>query len=211
MSTAWFVAVCLMVAPADGKSSVDVGSAHAAQAAKDSKKARNLPDAVYDAIQRFRRSSVRQREQLVPELVALYEQVPRDTRLEPKQQHRLLRVLQRRLRQAERTLRRRVAREKRAAKAQPSQDRSNLNEPSVAKTQSTAAHPGVLTQQLGAQGQAGGGGGGPGGPQGGQTAANAQQLIDLIRATISPESWAVNGGNSRIFYYSPLQVLVVTH
>lgn len=40
-------------------------------------------------------------------------------------------------------------------------------------------------------------------------ADNARQLIELIERTISPDSWEVNGGEGTIFYYSPLQVLVV--
>ncbi|HEV7281707.1 MAG TPA: hypothetical protein VGN57_16005 [Pirellulaceae bacterium] len=35
-------------------------------------------------------------------------------------------------------------------------------------------------------------------------------LVDLITSTISPESWAVNGGASTIRYYAPLQALVVS-
>lgn len=35
-------------------------------------------------------------------------------------------------------------------------------------------------------------------------------LVDLITATISPDSWAVNGGASTIYYYAPLQALVVS-
>lgn len=35
-------------------------------------------------------------------------------------------------------------------------------------------------------------------------------LVDLITTTISPDSWAVNGGASTIYYYAPLQALVVS-
>lgn len=35
-------------------------------------------------------------------------------------------------------------------------------------------------------------------------------LVDLITSTISPDSWAVNGGASTIYYYAPLQALVVS-
>jgi hypothetical protein len=44
---------------------------------------------------------------------------------------------------------------------------------------------------------------------GGAIRANADQLIDLIQKTISPESWDVNGGESVIFFYQPLNALVV--
>lgn len=39
--------------------------------------------------------------------------------------------------------------------------------------------------------------------------AAANELIDLIQSTISPESWDVNGGKGTIRYYSNLKVLVV--
>lgn len=42
-----------------------------------------------------------------------------------------------------------------------------------------------------------------------QTDVNAQQLIELIQRTISPDSWDVVGGPGTIFYYPQLQVLVV--
>jgi hypothetical protein len=35
-------------------------------------------------------------------------------------------------------------------------------------------------------------------------------LVDLITSTISPDSWAINGGASTIYYYAPLQALVVS-
>jgi hypothetical protein len=41
-------------------------------------------------------------------------------------------------------------------------------------------------------------------------ADNADELIELIRTTIRPESWDVNGGPGSIFYYRPSMALVVT-
>jgi hypothetical protein len=49
----------------------------------------------------------------------------------------------------------------------------------------------------------------PGGGWDAMTAQNAQQLIDLIQATIAPASWDVNGGPGTIMYFAPRQVLVV--
>ena len=42
-----------------------------------------------------------------------------------------------------------------------------------------------------------------------QTEQNAQQLIELIQRTISPDFWDVAGGPGAIFYYPQLQVLVI--
>jgi hypothetical protein len=44
---------------------------------------------------------------------------------------------------------------------------------------------------------------------GGGLANDAQQLIDLIQATVAPDSWAINGGNGTLYFYAPLNVLVV--
>jgi hypothetical protein len=43
----------------------------------------------------------------------------------------------------------------------------------------------------------------------GGIASDAQQLIDLIQATIEPDSWAINGGKGTLYFYSPLNVLVI--
>ena len=44
---------------------------------------------------------------------------------------------------------------------------------------------------------------------GGGIANDAQQLIDLIQTTIAPDTWAINGGNGTLYFYAPLNVLVV--
>jgi general secretion pathway protein D len=43
----------------------------------------------------------------------------------------------------------------------------------------------------------------------GGAAGYAQQLIDLIQSTIAPDTWAANGGNGTLYFYQPLNVLVV--
>lgn len=44
---------------------------------------------------------------------------------------------------------------------------------------------------------------------GGTANDHAQELIDLIQRTISPQSWDVNGGQGSMFYFRPLMALVV--
>jgi hypothetical protein len=44
---------------------------------------------------------------------------------------------------------------------------------------------------------------------GGAVNDHAQELIDLIQRTISPNSWDVNGGAGSMFYYRPVMGLVV--
>jgi hypothetical protein len=36
------------------------------------------------------------------------------------------------------------------------------------------------------------------------------ELVELIQATISPDTWNINGGRGAIVYYGPLHVLVVS-
>jgi hypothetical protein len=44
----------------------------------------------------------------------------------------------------------------------------------------------------------------------GGDAAEAQALIDLIQATISPETWDINGGRGSIVYFANGHALVVS-
>ena len=44
---------------------------------------------------------------------------------------------------------------------------------------------------------------------GGSQEDYAQQLIELIQRTISPQTWDVNGGQGSMFYFRPLMALVV--
>jgi len=43
----------------------------------------------------------------------------------------------------------------------------------------------------------------------GGAAGYAQQLVDLIQTTIAPDTWAANGGNGTLYFYQPLNALVV--
>lgn len=47
------------------------------------------------------------------------------------------------------------------------------------------------------------------GAAGGGAQAEGDELVELIRATVDPDSWDVNGGDGVIIYYSPLKVLVI--
>jgi hypothetical protein len=53
-------------------------------------------------------------------------------------------------------------------------------------------------------------GGGPWAARGGAARGDyGQDLVELIRRTIAPESWDVNGGRGVIVYYRPWYALVV--
>jgi hypothetical protein len=47
-------------------------------------------------------------------------------------------------------------------------------------------------------------------PVAGQILDYGPELVALIQATISPDTWDINGGLSSIVYYAPLRVLVIS-
>jgi hypothetical protein len=61
-----------------------------------------------------------------------------------------------------------------------------------------------------AVGDSGTGGSTPLGAAGGAGQDDSDELIELIRRTIRPESWDVNGGPGTIMYYRPALALVIS-
>ncbi|MFQ5734268.1 MAG: hypothetical protein ACE5KM_20210 [Planctomycetaceae bacterium] len=118
---------------------------------------------------------------VTPELLALYWELDNPKSMPPTERGRMRRVLRGRLR----VMRDKLVRLRNKHRPRASRVRRTRIRTRVARRSRPAA-------------AAGG------------TAARAAQLIDLIRNTIAPESWAVNGGLGTIsFYGSPLYVLVV--
>jgi hypothetical protein len=119
----------------------------------------------------------------VPPLVLLHHAVRRTAALDRAEQVRMRQALEYRLEEAAEKLRYRRSRE-----GAVDRQRRPVGS-SRAKTVTLADASGVAG--------------------GAAEAANVQQLIDLIEATIQPESWETNGGRGTIRYYSPLHVLVI--
>jgi len=65
----------------------------------------------------------------------------------------------------------------------------------------------LVSYTLGGPGQVFSEGGGAFG--GGAVRDHGEELVDLIRSTLHPDFWDVNGGPGSIVYYAPLQALVV--
>lgn len=168
---------------------------------------RALQQACRDALRRWARPGQNELEAAARELLALYQEVVRDTQLAVSQREELRLTLRGRLvRLAERIER-----------------RSGAPDPAV-QPDSIAVLPGdgVLAQWGGMGGWGGLGGpqggmpGGAGwgmiGPQGGfapEPADNGQQLVDLIEKTIAPRTWVTNGGFGSIYYWRPGRAIVV--
>lgn len=119
---------------------------------------------------------------VVHELVGLYGELARDTKLARRDRERLRAGVRRRLLKIGTAL---------------------------ARGQQRAADDGNDSYSTGAAGDApaGGGTGGLGG--GAQAADNGQALVELIQSTVAPSTWDVNGGQGTIRYWAPMRVLVV--
>jgi hypothetical protein len=161
-----------------------------------------LRAAVSAALRASARSAGAAPQEVVPGLVALYGELQSDTRLVASERQDLLAKLRSRLRQIEtqmvRELKRAAPSAKLAGKSRP---------PQPASVKVPASHPAgttILAQQFGGAGQpaTGAAGGSP-------NQADGWELVALIRNTIAPETWDVNGGTGSISFYSPLNVLVV--
>lgn len=106
-----------------------------------------------------------------------------------------------------------LARErKKAAKGRkPANENSELLAAQAqAASYSLADQMSLISSTLGGPGQVFEAGAASRGAFGGGMVTYADDLIDLIERTISPESWETNGGNGAIVYYPGLMALVVS-
>ena len=215
MSPILLLATFLVAAPNGVQSLSPAQSPHARStegiAASSHRGVRNLDQAVRGEIRRFDRAEQPSREELVPELVSLYSDLTNDTQLKPRRRNRLVRLVRRRLRETEGALVRRLQHD---GNADPSghTEAHSLRSRSVKTRSHTAVDSrsklsAVLAQRAGGAqpGGAARGGGGVGQPVNSQGWA----LVDLIRTTIAPKTWDVNGGKGSIYYYRPVHALVV--
>lgn len=173
---------------------------------------RELAGAVGEAIRRFNRAEGESREALVPELAALYREVRDHTQLESRMQSRLLRLLERKLRDMEASLARRFKREDQPAERgqrPPSAALWSRTRRPAGTSPLAASNRSPVLAQPGARAAGFGGAGAASGGIGQATSQQAQDLIDLVRTTIAPNTWDVNGGKGTIYYFRPSQALVI--
>jgi hypothetical protein len=176
--------------------------------------ARQLRDAVREALRDSARARQPDYEEVAPRLLDLFRELDSSAEL-PRAEKRSLRAsLRTRLLQIEDVLARRLlraegeAKSKRNSQASGQSSKSETLEPGNSNRPAAVAPPTVVTlAQRGAPT-----GGQPGGTNaGGQSGVNSRgwDLVALIRNTVAPETWDVNGGNGSIFFYRPLNVIVV--
>lgn len=181
MSVAWVAAVLLWS---------DAGE-HAPPAAPDPRPSAavhgDLREATYAALRASRARGAEPR-QFVPQLAAVYEQLRADEELRAAERAQLRRMVAKRLAEVGLDLLRDLKKAE-ADAATSSRAAARSSAPSTYR---------ITDEAL----QAGSAGGGP-------DIAGARELVELIRTTIAPETWDVNGGRGTIVYYSPLKVLVI--
>lgn len=192
--------------------------AQPAQPAPAPRTGRELMAACRAALQRWARPSDDQAQQAARELLGLYRELQQDTELAVSQREGLRLVLRRRLLAlAQQIERQTAARRKEAAQA------AGQAQAEAPPTLRAAQQGGVLAQRGAWPGMMPGAMGpgmmrrgmmAPGmmGPLGG--AANqppdaGEQLVELIRQTVAPESWVENGGSGSMYYWWPGRALIV--
>ncbi|MBI5760142.1 MAG: hypothetical protein HZA46_16620 [Planctomycetales bacterium] len=176
--------------------------------------AKKLREAVRDALRDSARACQPDYEEVAPRLLDLFRELDSSAEL-PRAERRSLRSsLRTRLLQIEDVLARRLlraegeAKSKRSGQASGQSSKPGTSEPANLKRPAAVAPPTVVT--LAQRGAAGGGQ--PGGTNtGGQTGVinRGWDLVALIRNTVAPDTWDVNGGNGSIYFYRPLNVIVV--
>ncbi len=206
MSSILLLATCFVAAPNGVPSPSLAQSRHARSAegaAASHRGGGDLNRAVREAIRRFDRAGQSSREELVPELVSLYSDLTNDTNLTPRRRSRLVRLVRRRLRETEQALVRRLQGDDiadRPGQTEAHALRSRSVKPRSHTSVDSSSKPSAVLAQRAGGAQRGGaarGAGGVGQPVNSQGWA----LVDLIRTTIAPKTWDVNGGKGSIYYY----------
>ncbi len=151
----------------------------------------------------------------VKDLAALYLELKHDPRLDEtvvirqyksKAWSRLLKI--------KKDLQREIARNKKKAKRSASPEISLAEQQALEQanqdSEIIAAQMTLVSYSLGGPGKVfAESGGSQGGFGGAAIRDNAEELIELITRVIEPDFWDVNGGPGSVFYYAPLQALVV--
>jgi hypothetical protein len=169
--------------------------------------------AIRDALRQSTRVAQPDHEVVVPKLIELFHEVALHPDL-PRAEKRTLRgSIRTRLLQIEDILRRRLVRAETDAKRKPADPASRTGngerESAEAKSTAPATVYSPATIVLAQQGNVAGGNVGGQGLSGPGWIDRGWQLVELIRATVAPDTWDVNGGNGSIYYYRPLNVMVI--
>ncbi|REK12953.1 MAG: hypothetical protein DWQ37_10015 [Planctomycetota bacterium] len=190
--------------------------------------AQELRDAVHETLRRQATTEGAAQEAALRDLTDLYAELMGPTRLNAQQQLQFRGMVRSRLLRTAKRLKRELARAE-ANRDESDRDESDRDDADAPKSvelppvwqaalaqvagnlggQAAGAAGGNVNPNIFFQGGAAAGRAAAGGTLAAQTAANAEQLIELIQTTIAPASWQVNGGQGTIMYFAPKQVLVI--
>jgi len=168
-----------------------------------------LRDATRAALRRWARPSDKEADLAARELLVLYKELQQDDEMARSVREPLRNKVRGRLQKLSQQIKKRTAIRKRLAKSKRPKSVANTGQD-------------VLCQWGGFGGQGFGGqgfGGGAGGPMMGGMGFGApgqkrkddygEDLVELIQATIAPQTWDVNGGPGTIYYWRPGRSIVV--
>jgi hypothetical protein len=160
---------------------------------------RELEQAAHAALRRWAQPARKDLQPAGREYLALYKDLQRDTVLAKSTRQELSGKVRFRLAALAKKLRKQAAADRRTAdKRQADQQAQPPDSIDPGK------HGDPLAQQVGPPGGAGGS------AAGGRAARDAgEDLADLIESTISPSTWARNGGLGDIYYWRPGMALVI--
>jgi hypothetical protein len=160
---------------------------------------RELADATHAALRKWAKAGDRDADSAARDLFTIFGELQADTRMARSARATLRTTVRARLDQLCTQISKRIAKDNLAAKEDP-----KVKSVAATKNDRPLAQVGVPV---------GGGGAGFGIAGGGQNANakadSGQALVDLIRSTISPKSWDVNGGECTIYYWQQQHAIVV--
>jgi hypothetical protein len=179
-------------------------AAHSPIASAPQPTAQELRQSVSNTLRREATSTGTSHEQALADLVAVYGQLRSDTQLPDAERRRRLGQVRQRLAdeadELEQLAAERAERAKAAERPTPADVLAQVG-PGNARGRGIAAG---RQQNVAGRGPPVGQG-----PAGAAGANSAQDLIDLIRTTIAPDTWDIRGGPGTIMYFAPRQVLVI--
>ena len=218
MSTLWIAVIVLSAPPSEGAMPTSVTSPAASaeeQPLVPFRTGAELREAVHQALPRWARPSDKEADLAARELLVLYQELQHDDQLARSQREQLRTKVRSRLLKLAEQISKRVAIERRLAKAKrPESVEAAAGTDDVLAQWGGAGRRGV-GGGFGGPGMGGGMMGGPmmGGPfGGGRFGGNddyGEQLVELIQQTIAPTTWDVNGGPGSIYYWRPGRSIVV--
>jgi hypothetical protein len=205
----------LGVAPPDGMPDEMVVAAvpsevGGTQTAASPRQGAELSRATHDALRRWAKVSDQQAPAAARELLTLYRELQADRELRASEREQLRLRVRGRLANLIPQINRRTAQEKRLVhNARPASHAETLPQPILAQWGLPAGGGMMGGMMPGVMGMPGMMGAGPAGTPANDDAG--PELVELIRKTIAPQSWDVNGGPGSIYYWRPGRAMVVTN